>query len=78
MHIQTVTGSVRSESITIADAHAHVWIDPPVAAPSQIHLHDEDAIEAELRDFAAAGGSLLVELVELAIELGQVGLKVVH
>ena len=61
MHIQTVTGSVPSESITIADAHAHVWIDPPVAAPNQIELRDEDAIEAELRDFVAAGGNLLVD-----------------
>jgi 5-phospho-D-xylono-1,4-lactonase len=59
--IQTVTGPVPVESITIADAHAHVWIDPPVAAPSQLHLHNEVAIEAELRDFVAAGGTLLVD-----------------
>src|SRR5690349_21382217 len=61
MDIQTVTGDVPSESITIADAHAHVWIDPPVAAPSQLHLHNEDAIEAELRDYVSAGGRLLVD-----------------
>ncbi|MBX3082584.1 MAG: hypothetical protein KF716_13185 [Anaerolineae bacterium] len=61
MYIQTVTGSVPVDDITLADAHAHVWIDPPAAAPTQLHLHDEALITAELRDFGAAGGNLLVD-----------------
>ena len=61
--IQTVTGSLPVEAVTLADGHAHVWIQPPdgVEPTARLDLHDEAAICAELRDFRAAGGSLLVD-----------------
>ena len=63
MHIQTVTGIVPVEAITMVDAHAHVWITPPkgVAPKFQFVLNDPRKIEAELKDFRTAGGTLLVD-----------------
>ena len=61
--IQTVTGPLPVEAVTLTDGHAHVWIQPPdgVEPAARLDLHDEAAICAELRDFRAAGGSLLVD-----------------
>ena len=63
MDLITVAGPVPASTVTLADAHSHLWIDPPpgVAPAARIELNRADAIEAELRDFRAAGGSLLVD-----------------
>jgi phosphotriesterase-related protein len=63
MELITVAGPVPASEITLADGHAHLWIDPPpgVAQEARIELNRADPIEAELRDFRAAGGSLLVD-----------------
>ncbi len=61
--IQTVTDPLPVEAVTLADGHAHVWIQPPdgVDPAARLDLHDEAAICAELTDFRAAGGALLVD-----------------
>lgn len=61
--IQTVTGSVAANTVTLADAHAHVWINPPPGVPPKhrFELNDPRRIEAELRDFRSAGGTLLLD-----------------
>jgi len=61
--IQTVTGPLPDAEVALADGHAHVWIQPPdgVDPAARLDLHDEAAIRAELSDFRAAGGSLLVD-----------------
>jgi len=56
-----VTGPVASAEVTLADAHAHAWIDPPAGVESGPRLTDEDAIVRDLAALAAAGGSLLVD-----------------
>lgn len=63
MELQTVTGLVAVEDVKLADAHAHVWIDPPKGVPPkhQIRLDDPRKIEAELKDFRSAGGTTLVD-----------------
>lgn len=63
MFIQTVTGALPVESVRIADAHAHVWIDPPsgVTPEARIDLHDYKRIYQEVMQFANAGGTLLVD-----------------
>ncbi len=63
MNFQTVTGPVPVEAVGLADGHAHVWIAPQdgVAPDVRIELHDYDRIEAELRDFRALGGTLLID-----------------
>jgi phosphotriesterase-related protein len=63
MEIQTVTGLVPVEQITLADAHDHVWIKPPlgVAPEAQYPLDDYEAIEGELRAFRAAGATTIVD-----------------
>lgn len=63
MTIQTVTGSLAESAITLADAHAHAWIAPPegIAPEARLDLNRFDAIQAELVQFRAAGGSLLVD-----------------
>ncbi len=63
MNFQTVTGLVPVEEVRLADGHAHVWIAPQdgVAPDVRIDLHDYDRIEAELRDFRAAGGTTLID-----------------
>lgn len=63
MELITVTGPVLASEITLADAHSHLWIDPPpgVDPGARIELNRAGPIEAELRDFRAAGGSLLVD-----------------
>lgn len=61
--IQTVTGPLPAADVALADGHAHAWIMPPDGADpaARLDLHDEAAICAELGDFRAAGGSLLVD-----------------
>jgi predicted metal-dependent phosphotriesterase family hydrolase len=60
---QTVTGAVPVEDVRLADAHAHLWIEPPegVASEARLVLDDFEAIRAELTDFVAAGGTTLVD-----------------
>jgi phosphotriesterase-related protein len=61
--IQTVTGSLAESAVTLADGHAHAWIAPPegIAPEARLELDRFDAIQAELDQFRAAGGSLLVD-----------------
>jgi len=61
--IQTVTGPLPDAEVALADGHAHVWIQPPDGTDpaARLDLHDEAAIRAELSDFRAAGGTLLVD-----------------
>ena len=59
----TVTGPISIDEVTVADAHAHVWIDPPdgVAPEVRIELRDRPRIAAEVRAFGEAGGRLIVD-----------------
>lgn len=61
--IHTVTGPVPAADITLADAHAHVWIAPPkgISPKYRFELNDPRRIEAELKDFRSAGGTLLLD-----------------
>ena len=61
--LQTVTGPISINDITVADAHAHVWINPPdgVAPDVRIELRDRARIAAEVRAFGKAGGALIVD-----------------
>jgi 5-phospho-D-xylono-1,4-lactonase len=61
--IQTVTGPLAESAVTLADGHAHAWIAPPegIALEARLELDRFDAIKAELDQFQAAGGSLLVD-----------------
>ena len=60
---QTVTGLIPVNDITLADAHAHLWIHPPkgVSPKARLLLDNPHHIETELRDFRSAGGNLLVD-----------------
>lgn len=61
--IQTVLGLVPARDIGVADAHAHLWIEPPPGVPddSRTVLNEFDAIRAELLAYHAAGGTLAVD-----------------
>jgi predicted metal-dependent phosphotriesterase family hydrolase len=63
MKLQTVTGSVPVEDIGLIDGHAHLWIDPPedIAPEARLQLDNYEAIQAELVDFCAAGGTGIVD-----------------
>ncbi len=63
MIIQTVTGAFPAADVTLADGHAHVWIEPPagVAPEARLELNHFDRIQAELTAFRAAGGTLVVD-----------------
>src|SRR5258707_4780993 len=63
MEFLTVTGQVPVENVHLADAHAHLWINPPegLAPESRFELTDSERIKAELEDFRAAGGTTLVD-----------------
>jgi phosphotriesterase-related protein len=54
--LHTLTGAIDSQTVTIADAHAHLWIDSAsgVAPEARLELNDYPAIEAELRAWCAA------------------------
>jgi 5-phospho-D-xylono-1,4-lactonase len=57
--ITTVSGPVEIETVAVADAHCHLWIDPDgVDSPA---LTDEPTARSELSDFAAAGGNLVLD-----------------
>ncbi|GAC1322969.1 MAG: hypothetical protein NVSMB22_10230 [Chloroflexota bacterium] len=57
--IQTVCGVFAAGEVTTADSHEHLRILPGVRrAPV---LVDEEGARAELRDFATAGGNLVVD-----------------
>jgi phosphotriesterase-related protein len=63
MGFLTVNGLVPIEDVSLADGHAHLWIKPPegIAPQSRLELDDYEAIQAELRDFRAGGGTTLVD-----------------
>jgi predicted metal-dependent phosphotriesterase family hydrolase len=63
MSLLTVNGLVPVEDVRLADGHAHVWIKPPegIAPQSRLELGDYEAIQAELSDFHASGGTTLVD-----------------
>jgi len=57
--IETVAGPRPAADVGVADAHAHLWIAPRV--PDAPALTDPALALAELADFAAAGGTLVVD-----------------
>jgi predicted metal-dependent phosphotriesterase family hydrolase len=61
--VRTVTEPVAVEEIQLADAHGHVWIDPPVGInpKARFELTDHQAIEAELKEYHQAGGTAIVD-----------------
>lgn len=63
MKLRTVTGPVDVRAITLADAHGHVWIDPPddVSGESHLELNAKSAICRELKEFNLPGGRLIVD-----------------
>ncbi len=63
MKLRTVLGPIDTNEIEFADGHGHVWIDPPekVNPKYEVPLKRAAAIEAELKDFRSAGGSLIVD-----------------
>ena len=63
MKLQTVTGTIAVEEVTLADGHGHVWINPPADAPpsTRLELRNEAAIHNELVEFRESGGSLIVD-----------------
>jgi len=63
LQLQTVTGLIPVEDVKMADAHAHVWINPPKGVPSKVRLelNNPQMIEAELKDFRSAGGTTLID-----------------
>jgi phosphotriesterase-related protein len=61
-YLQTVTGPIAVEWVRVADAHSHVWIQPPPGSPPDlIALSDYDDILKELLDFHDAGGTTLID-----------------
>jgi phosphotriesterase-related protein len=46
--------------LAVADAHCHLWIEPPAGARGP-RLADEPLAAAELREFRAAGGVLVLD-----------------
>lgn len=63
MELQTVLGPAPVEDVKLADAHAHVWIEPPkgVDPKARLVLNDPRRIETELKDFRSAGGTTLID-----------------
>lgn len=62
MKLQTVTGWIPVEDVQLADAHTHVWIQPPPGVEDDAPtLNDLDAILLELEDFREAGGTTLMD-----------------
>ena len=63
MELQTVLGPIPIDDVKMADAHAHVWINPPkgVAPKARMVLNNPSLIERELKDFRSAGGTTLID-----------------
>ena len=63
MIFPSVTGPVDVDTVRLADAHAHVWIEPPdgIAPEVRLELNNRDTIQAELNDFRAAGGTTIID-----------------
>ena len=60
--IQTVTGAISPEGLSVVDAHNHVWIAPDDRLPPDMpRLCDQAAIQAELSDYRQAGGTAIVD-----------------
>lgn len=60
--VVSVTGPIQPESFGVTDAHAHVWIDPPVGSSDNMpRLDDFKAAKKELSQFYANGGYGLVD-----------------
>ncbi len=61
--VETVTGPLAIDSVSLADGHGHVWIHPAegVTGEARIELDDPAKMGRELAGFAAAGGSLIVD-----------------
>jgi phosphotriesterase-related protein len=62
MNLQTVTGLIPVEDVKLADAHAHIWINPPpdVDFDAPI-LDDTDAILTELNEIREAGVTTIID-----------------
>lgn len=60
---QSVTDPVEVDAVRLADGHAHVWIAPPEGVTPEVRLDltDSDAIQAELNDFRAVGGTTIID-----------------
>jgi predicted metal-dependent phosphotriesterase family hydrolase len=58
--IRTITGDLAPGDIRLAHSHEHLLARPPLDDPD-LQLDDEDAALADLGEFRAAGGDLLVE-----------------
>lgn len=62
MELQTVTGLIPVETVKLADAHEHAWIQPPPGVDGDIPiLTDYDSIMLELDDFREAGGTTFID-----------------
>lgn len=63
MRFWTLNGLAAVEDVRLADAHGHVWIEPPhgVSRDAQLELCDYEPIEAELADFRRAGATTIVD-----------------
>lgn len=60
--VVTVLGALAPQTVTIADAHGHIWIDavPGAQGPAPV-LDDFAASRSQLVAFRAAGGNALVD-----------------
>jgi 5-phospho-D-xylono-1,4-lactonase len=60
--VETVCGPIAAGEMGVTDAHSHAWIAPVEGrAPDAPVLNRREEIEAELRDYRAAGGDALVD-----------------
>ncbi len=60
--VMTVQGPVPFESLGVADAHNHMWIDPiPGADPNAPILNQFDSILKELIEYREKGGGTLLD-----------------
>lgn len=60
--VMTVLGPVPAQTLGIADAHNHLWIDPAPGTPPDLpRLVDRTAILSELKEYRQAGGRTQVD-----------------
>ncbi len=60
--VMTVLGPVAPEALGVTDAHTHAWIERVVDGDASAPLlTDRALLEARLAEYAAAGGSALVD-----------------